>query len=308
MENLVLGIDIGGTNTKLGLIDPYGKIIAKSSFSTRSFARSQSGLIDALLDHSQELTRGVRVKGVGIGLPGIVNFKSGFVSVLVNIPGWKNVYLKKILEKKFRLPVLIDNDVNLMTLGEWKFGAGRGMSDLFCMTLGTGVGGGLIIHNQLYRGAGFAAGEIGHMPINENGPRCNCGGWGCLERYVGNTYLLEEAEKIFKKKKIQLEEVTLLASRGNRKAVLFWKKVAVHIGNGLTGVVNLLNPQCIIIGGGIANAHKYLFETIRETIAQRAMKVPSETVKIVQAKLGVDAGMIGAQVLIESSLGGKNLE
>jgi glucokinase len=168
------------------------------------------------------------------------------------------------------------------------------------MTLGTGVGSGLILDNRLYRGEGFAAGEIGHMPPKRNGPKCNCGGSGCFERYVGNTVLLKKARKLFRDKTMTLEQVSLLASRKDPRAVAFWRETAVTIGDALTGVVNLLNPKLIIIGGGVANAHRFLFKTIADTIRARAMSVQGAMFKIKRAELGDDAGLIGARVLVDN--------
>ena len=310
MRPFVLGIDIGGTNIKLGLVDSAGKVFARTNLSTRTFIRNKTKLINAIVLSIESLIRKNRIDkkdilGIGIGLPGLIDMERGVVNLLVNIPGWKNVPLKRIIEKRLHIPTFIDNDVNLMALGEWKFGAGRGMKNLVCMTLGTGVGGGLVINNELFRGEGFSAGEIGHIPLNEKGPQCNCGGYGCLERSIGNQHLLKEARKIFKNKNITLEEITDRANNGDRKAIRFWKEVGRHLGNGLTGVINLLNPRCIIIGGGIANAHKYLFKTISETLKKRAMKIPAKMVKIVNAKLGNDAGIIGTQVLVTDALSSK---
>ena len=219
------------------------------------------------------------------------------VRYLPNIPGWRDVPLKKILEKKLKIAVRLDNDVNMITLGEWRFGAGKGSRNLVCLTLGTGVGGGLIINNSLYRGEGFAAGELGHMPVNEQGPVCGCGGWGCLESYVGNARLMARAAKLMKKSPMALEEMFRLANQGNRRAVEFWHETAEHIGNGLVGLVNLLNPRKIIIGGGVSNNHKFLFPMIRSIIQRRAMDTQARMVKIVRAQLGSDAGLLGAWVL-----------
>jgi len=183
--------------------------------------------------------------GIGFGLPGLINPESGIVTFLPNIAGWKKVPLKKIMEEKTGLKTFIDNDVNLVTLGEWQFGAGIGSKNLICMTLGTGVGSGLIFNGALYRGEGFVAGELGHMPLNEKGLSCNCGGEACFERYVGNRYLMARAGKIFKNKNIQLEEVFALAEHGNVRAVQFWEEVAgivkakggeIHLHHKVTGI------------------------------------------------------------------------
>jgi predicted NBD/HSP70 family sugar kinase len=166
------------------------------------------------------------------------------------------------------------------------------------MTLGTGVGSGLILDGELYRGPGFAAGELGHVPLNEEGPSCGCGGYGCLESYVGNKRLVARAQEIMKRKEVTLEEMNALAQKGNAGALKFWQETATHIGNGLVGVVNMLNPERIVIGGGVSNNHEFLFKTINAVIKKRAMMTQASMVKIVRAKLGNDAGILGAQVLV----------
>src|SRR3989338_7837126 len=172
MRQLILGIDIGGTNIKFGLVNHSGRIIDRTLLSTRSFIQNKDKLIEALVCSCREFMARNRLRrkdllGIGIGLHGLINIQKGVVNSLMNIPGWRCVPLKRILEKKLGLPTFIDNDVNLMTLGEWKFGAGRGFKNLVCLTLGTGVGGGLVINNEIYRGEGFTAGELGHIPFNK---------------------------------------------------------------------------------------------------------------------------------------------
>lgn len=311
MRTLVLGIDIGGTNIKVGLVNSSGKVFARTNLATRTFVRNKTKLINALVNCLQDILQENRltkrdILGIGVGLPGLIDAERGIVNFLVNIPGWKKVPLKKIIEKRLGIPTFIDNDVNVMTLGEWEFGAGRGIKNLVCITLGTGVGGGLVVNNEIFRGEGFSAGEIGHIPLNEKGPKCNCGGYGCLETYVGNKYLSKKGQKIFKNKNIALETITARASRGDKKAIQFWNETGTHLGNGLAGVVNVFNPTCIIIGGGIANAHKYLFKAIKKTIKKRAMRIPADMVKIIRAKLGNDAGIIGAQVLVRHAFFSKS--
>lgn len=307
MKNLGLGIDVGGTNVKIGIVDAKGTILARSAMSTKSYNRHPSELIGAIFAQIHALLKDSKIvlsqiSGIGIGLPGAVDPFKGLVISLPNIPGWKNVYLRKTFEREFNKPTLLENDVNMITLGEWKFGAGRGQNDLVCLTLGTGVGGGLILGGKMYRGEGFVAGEIGHMPINEDGPKCNCGGFGCFERYVGNGQLLEKIAVIFGKKTLTIPDVYALALKGDKKALRFFDETATHIGNGLVGVVNLLNPPLIIIGGGVSNNRRFLFPKINQVIARRAMRVQAKMVKIVHAKLGDDAGIVGAQVLLSETL------
>jgi len=302
MTKYSVGIDVGGTNVKFGLIENAGRIIARRTLSTKNYASSRKKLINALINSIELLIKDVKksqVCGVGIGLPGLINSKVGVVNFLPNVPGWRNVPLKRIMQDELKMPVCIDNDVNLITLGEWKFGAGKTYKNLVCMTLGTGVGSGLVLNNRIYRGEGFAAGELGHVPLNEKGLKCSCGGEACFETYVGNRALTAKAAKLFKLKNIRLEEVYELAEMGNVRAVQFWQEAAVHIGNALVGLVNLLNPRLIIIGGGVSNNYKYLGQTISKIVSTRCMNVQAKMVKIVRSKLGDDAGIIGAHVLVK---------
>lgn len=310
MKRYTIGVDVGGTNVKLGLVNQVGKIVARASFDTRNFSKTKKKLIDAIVSSVFSLIEeeGLVPKdilGIGLGLPGPIDSKNGIVSFLPNIPGWKNVPLKSIIQKKLRIPTFIDNDVNLITLGEWKFGAGKGYKNMMCMTLGTGVGAGLILNNGLYRGEGFAAGELGHMPLNERGPVCSCGGSACFEGYVGNGTLLKKASKIFKRKNIELPDVYYLAQQGNTRAIEFWEEAGGHVGNALVGVINLLNLRLIIIGGGVSNNYSFLGKKINATIKARAMKVQAKMVKVVRAKLRNDAGILGAQVLVKESTRGR---
>ncbi|MBF0489103.1 MAG: ROK family protein [Candidatus Omnitrophica bacterium] len=306
MKKYVVGVDVGGTNIKLGLVHPRGVVIARSHFPTKPFSSSKKKLIGVLAHEIEKIitSQGLKDKdiaGVGVGVPGLVDFDKGVVRFLPNIPGWKNVPLKAILEKKLKLPVYVDNDVKLITLAEWKFGAGCGVKNLICLTLGTGVGSGLILDNRLYRGSANAAGELGHMPLNEKGPACNCGGFGCFEKYVGNQSLFALADQVMKKSDMTTQKMFALANAGNLKALQFWREAATHMGNGLVGVVNLLNPQLIVIGGGVSNNEKYLFPTIKEVIKKRSMSLQGSMVKIKRAKFGDDAGIIGAQVLVDNA-------
>ena len=296
MSRYIIGVDVGGTNVKLGLVGPRGDIIARSRFDTKAFNRNKKKLIDALVAAIKQLASRRELKksdilGVGIGMPGFIDPQKGLVLFLPNIPGWHNVPFASILRKKLGLPVFIDNDVNLITLAEWKKGAGRGFRNLVCITLGTGVGGGLILNNTLYRGENFVAGEIGHIPYQDKE----------LELYVGNKVLHERAARIFKRPGIRTQDVFAMAQRGDQRGIKFWYEVGEHIGFVMAGVVNTLNPKRIIIGGGVSNNYKYIAPGIKATIKQKAIKA-ANNVQIVRARLGDDAGIIGASFLVKDSL------
>ncbi len=303
-KKFIVGIDLGGTNLKIALLDSGLRIKDRRVLSTRDFI-SKEGLIGAIVDSIKKIITDNRLKrpdilGVGLGLPGPIDVKSGIVHFFPNIPGWKKVGLKRILQDRLKLPVALDNDANLMSLAEARLGAAEGYKAVVCITLGTGVGAGIVIDSKLYRGPGFAAGEIGHMPINEKGPRCNCGGIACLEAYIGNNRILRQAKKIFKRD-IPLEELSSLANKQNKKAVKIWQEAGRRLGVALAGVVNLLNPDVIVVGGGVAGAGRVLFDSIRETISKRAMPVQAGNVRVLKARLGNDAGLIGAAILVKEN-------
>lgn len=297
MSKYIISIDLGGTATKLGLFNFRDKLLMSTSFSTEKKS-SKKALIQAICQEIEKLISNARlkknqIKAIGMGVPGPINSKKGLVYYFPNIPGWKNTPIKKIMEDKLGIPVFIDNDVNLMTLAEFIHGAGKGAQDIICMTLGTGVGGGLIINGKLFRGSKLVAGEIGHIPIELNGAKCNCGGRGCLESYVGNKSILKIANRYFGSK-ITLIDLERKAKKGNKIALRIWRDTGAKIGMALTGVANLLNPERIIIGGGVAKAGRILFDSIRKTVRENAMPIQGKSVKIVKSRLGYTAGLIGA--------------
>lgn len=292
-----IGIDLGATFVKIGLVDNMGKVYFRRKIKT-PLSANKALLIDSVVNNVKDVLKesGKMVSGVGIGVPGPVDSQKGIVHYFPNIKGWKEVPLKAILEKKLGLRVMLDNDVNAMTLGEFVFGAGKGSCNIVCLTLGTGVGGGIVIDGKLYRGGSMTAGEIGHMPINETGPVCNCGGIACLERYIGNRYILDRAKKMLGSS-VTLERVSELAGLGNKKALAIWRDVAKKLGVALSQVVNLLNPDKIVIGGGVSKASHFILTPLKKEVRKRAMKDQAAHVKIVPAKLGADAGIIGSSLL-----------
>jgi len=302
MAKFAIGIDLGGTYTKLALVSSSGKILRRARLSTQDHV-SRDSLLGAIASEIGVIMKKARltrrqVKGVGIGVPGLVDFSRGVVYDLTNVRGWKNTPVKRLLENKLKIPVLADNDVNVMALGECKFGAGKGARNAVCITLGTGVGGGIIIDGGIYRGSTFSAGEVGHMPLKEEGLSCNCGGYGCLERYVGNRHISEEFRSIKGGDSLlSPESISIAARKGDKASIELWDRVGKRIGTTLAGIVNLLNPEKIIIGGGVAEAGELVFGPIRKTVKRRAMPVPGRAVRILKAKLGNDAGVIGAAAL-----------
>ena len=238
--------------------------------------------------------------------------EAGIVRELPNIPGWKNVPVSKIMEKEFNIPTKIDNDVRCAALGELKFGAGKGCQNLICITVGTGIGSGLIINGKLVRGAANAAGEIGHIKLQMNdGPICGCGDCGCLEAFASGPSIVAMAQeyilggKSTKYRELANPEITPYivaeaAKQGDKVAIKIFEKMGEYIGIGLASVVNLLNPEKIVIGGGVADAGNILFTPLINTLKKRAMPIQAQAVSVVPAQMGNTAGVIGASLLIES--------
>ena len=316
-KNYTIGIDLGGTNVKIALLKNVNIIVQKTSIETDKH-KGRSKLIAEIIKIIKQLIKDNKLKksqiaGIGIGVAGPINFDRGFIHNLTNIKGWKNTPLKQMLTKKIGIRTFVDNDVNVVTLGELAFGAGRGFKDILCLTLGTGVGGGIVLNGHLYRGPNFTAGEIGHIPISITGPKCNCGGTACIERYVGNKFIIQRAKELVKNNKKSLiltyannqiskitpKIISQAASDKDKTALLIWREVGNYLGIALSGLVNTLNPELIIIGGGVAKAGKPLFDSIKKTIKLRSMKNPASFVKVVPALLGEEAGIVGASVLAD---------
>lgn len=306
MSNYFIGIDLGGTKAKAGLFDSKVKLINFFTFNTAEYF-NRKALISAICKSVKDLAidSGVsftRVKAMGLGVPGPVNCEKGLIYYFPNIPGWKNTPAKKLFEKKLKIPVFLDNDVNLMALAEFYYGAGKGASNLLCLTLGTGVGGGLILNGEVFRGSNLVAGEVGHMPVVMDGKECGCQARGCLEAYVGNKAILARAKKFFGKN-ITLELLHKKAKAGNLNAQAIWNEAASYIGFTLTGIVNLLNIERIVIGGGVSKAGKVILDPIRKYIKKNAMEIPKKNLKVVRARLGYNAGLIGAAVFAKQQSG-----
>ena len=307
-ERVAMGVDFGGTRLKIGVVNSKGKIISRRILLTQQI-KSPGDFLDLVKCQIQSL-KDRRCIGVGIGLPGLVDSQQGIVHFLVNVQGWKGVPVSKILKNQIGLPVSIDNDVNLMTLGEAVFGAGRGCRNLVCLTLGTGVGGGILLEGNLFRGASLSAGEIGHMVLYPDGRQCKCGGRGCLEAYIGSQQIVALArsklghyqegllaEWIGKGEVLSPLLISRAARLGDKLSIQIWKEIGGYLGLALTSVVNLLNPERIIIGGGVAKAGAFLFDSVRKTIRDRALNISAKSVRVVMARLGENAGIVGAAVL-----------
>ena len=311
-----IGVDVGGTNVKVALVDKSGSIVYSDTVPTRAemgYEYTISNIIKAIQSLMKESkTSKDLIEGIGFGFPGQIDCDNGIVRLAPNIPGWIDIPIADIVSKEFGIPVKVDNDVRCAALAELNFGAGKGAKNMICITVGTGIGSGLIINGKLVRGASNAAGELGHIKLQmHDGPICGCGDTGCLEAFASGPAIVAMAEEYIKGgKSTKYRElanpditpyiVAEAAKQGDVVAKKIFETIGSYIGIGLASVVNLLNPEKVVIGGGVADAGDLLFIPIKETLKKRTMPIQGSAVEVVHAELGNTAGVIGASLLIEN--------
>jgi glucokinase len=294
-----IGIDFGGTTIKCALVED-GKIIQRGDLIDTLHSGDSSAIEEALLGRIAQL-RAIRpdTVAIGVGLPGIIDSVNGIVHRLSNVPGWNDIPLCDLLQRRTGLYAAIENDAKCMAYAEWKYGAARN---------GTNVVGGIILDGRLFRGSFLGAGEIGQMTIDYQGPSGNYGNLGAIEKYVGNHQIAERGQRLYESagKLVALEQCTPAALEaaarvGDPVAIGLWAQIGYELGVALANVVWLLNPDTIVLGGGVAKAGDLLFDPIRRTIQSTTMPTFYENLKILPAALGNDAGIIGsASVALDS--------
>jgi len=305
------GIDLGGTNIKYGLADPGGRILINRSKPSHA-DRGRNEILKDLEECARELLeyaghKKMKVPYIGIGSPGTVDTDKGkILGLSPNIPGWAGTGISSRLEKNLKIKVHVGNDANLMAWAEVLFGAAKGYRNVLCTTVGTGIGGGVIMNGKLVIGASYSAGEFGHIPIVKDGKKCNCGLRGCLEAYAGSDNLIAMARKEIKaagaKSKYQgsLEDLTVrtileLFKQGDSAAYKAIAKQARYMATGFVSVIHLLNPEAIVVGGGIAEVVGADYtKLIKNALDNYAFKDALKGLKILKARLGNKAGFIGA--------------
>jgi glucokinase len=308
-----IGVDLGGTSIKLGIVTNTGNLIKKITVRTEA-EKGPKKVIGNIVSGINELTHKSKynITGIGIGCPGVVTPGKGIVENPPNLPGWDKVNIKKIIFQEFKKRVFVDNDANAAAIGELTFGNGKNYKSFIMITLGTGVGGGIVINKKIYHGDFGAAGEIGHISIDYNGPKCNCGSYGCIEAYAGNHYLKERIRTELKKhpeskiwklinndlSQVSPRNVQLAAETGDAFAKSVIDELGVHLGSAFASLCNVLDISVFIIGGGIAGFGKPLFDSIKKTISKRVMAPIRPRVRILPAKLKNDAGIKGASALV----------
>jgi len=316
MKNAI-GIDLGGTNIKGGLVNEEGRILAQMEVPTMAHEGPDAvcSRIARMVPDLRAKAQGGAMLGVGIGAPGPLNPNKGTIYMMPNLPAWENYPLKDKIEDKVRLPVVVENDANCAALAEAWHGAGQGVRTAILLTLGTGIGGGVLIDGRLVNGTHMSAGEVGHIVINFNGPKCGCGNHGCLEAFCGSAGIVNRAWEQLEKPgtvsilrdRIGTDKLALTpqliseaAEKGDGVALSVLRETGRLLGVGLVSLANIFAPEVVILGGGVARAGDVLFAAAREEVKRHALPPANEYVKIVPAALGNNAGVIGAAALLLS--------
>ncbi|MBT8036247.1 MAG: ROK family protein [Verrucomicrobiae bacterium] len=299
-----LGIDFGGTSVKFGVVRGQEVIGHAPAITTEDYQEAEP-LIDAIAYVIENLRNQYpEISAIGVGVPGFVDFPTGTIHNLTNVQGWKNIPLRDILHKRTQLPVVVENDANCMAYAEWKVGAGVGIDHLVCITLGTGVGGGIITHGHMLRGARSIAGELGQTSIDYQGRQGAYGNLGALEDYIGNNEIAAEARDVYashgiKKSIADCTPASLSkdAAGGDDLALTIWTGIAQKLACTILNTCWILNPAAVIIGGGVAKAGEILFNPLKESIQQQLAPSFLDGLKILPAHFSNNAGIIGAGAL-----------
>jgi glucokinase len=312
----VVGVDIGGTNIVVGVMPVDGsREIAMRSQPTRADLGAEV-VVDRVVQMAEDAITIARAEtgaaredflGVGVGAPGPMDRERGVVLVAPNL-GWKDLPLRDLVQERLGLPATLDNDANCATLGEWWTGAARGARNVIGITIGTGIGGGIILEGRLYHGASHVAGEIGHTTIDSNGRHCKCGNYGCLEAYASGTAIAERAREALtlgeesvllelahgRVDRITAQTVYDASERGDALAREIVRDTARFLGAGIANLLNTFNPDVVVIAGGVTQAGDALFEPLRAEVRRRAFKPAVDACRIVPGVLPGSAGVVGA--------------
>ena len=315
-KSLTLGVDIGGTKINVGLVDATGRLLFVHRLQFSASKEPETVIADISEGIEVCLNKtGQEAKALGVGVAAQVDRK-GVVSGSQNL-GWRNVPLKKMLEKQLGLPVAVINDVNAATLGEWRFGSGKGVDDLAVLFVGTGVGGGIIAGGRLLAGCNNSGGELGHITIVSNGRKCHCPGKGCLEAYVGGWAIAERAQETIRTLSTEGKRLLTLAGNinkvtavtvsqaykeGDLLARLIVEETGRYLAAGVVSIVNAFNPCLVVLGGGVIEGIPELIPMTYEITCSSALEANVEKLKIVKAALGGDAGVVGAASLAQELL------
>ena len=310
----VLAIDLGGTKISAAIISNKGQVVAREYCLTLADDGPESVINRLLSSVDRLLSQGnidsSQLDSISIAAAGAIDYGRGLITLSPNLPGWYDISLRNIVGERYGVNTLLINDASAAALGEYHLGAGQGVDNLILLTVGTGIGGGIIINGGLYSGVSGSAGEIGHMTIDVSGPKCNCGNTGCLEMLVSGTAVAREAVRRISRgersslieiveggiENITAEEVEVAARGGDCLASEVISEAAIYLGVGMVNLVNIFNPEMIVVGGGMAKMGDLLLNPASQVVRERAFSLSAQTVRIVPAQLGDDAGVLGAAV------------
>jgi len=296
-------VDVGATKIAAAVASPEGEILNRVRYPTPN---SRSTLLETLAQAISEVSEGFEVAGVGLGVPGLILAQENKVIFSPNLRAIEGISLKDELEPKVGLPVTVENDNNAAAWGEFRFGAGSGAEHLLFVGLGTGIGGGIVMHGRLLRGAQGAGGELGHVTVQATGPRCACGSRGCLEAFASGSAIGRRTREVAverpdsalgqlaAEREVLGEDVTDLAREGDEGALSVLKEAGRWLGIGLAGFVNIFNPELVVVGGGVMEAGELLLKAARREVHLRACSPKRELVEVKEAALGRDSGVLGA--------------
>ena len=310
MVDKVIGIDIGGTNLRGALANKDGDILKRMKISSHADQGIEK-LIDNLAGFIKDISEGENVRDIGLGIPGIIDSKNGIITQAPNILNVHDYPLRAALNKKLGsdIHLVIENDSNSAAVGEWWIGASKNVNSMIMITMGTGVGGGIVLDDKLWTGADGMAGEIGHMTIYPDGAKCNCGNYGCLESYASASAIRRMVREGLENKSLNtklresirnanLEDIPEIvmeaASEGDSFSLGIWQEVGKALGIAIASLVNLLNIEMVVIGGGVSNAWDLFIDATYEEAHRRAFRAPMKRAKIKKGLLGDDAGILGS--------------
>lgn len=306
-KKYVVGVDLGGTKIYTALVDLEGNIVKEKVVETLA-AEGQEAVSGRILDTIAYVIDGVDkdlIKAIGVGSPGPLDAKNGIIFEPSNLP-FKNYEIVKTIEDRYSLPTYLDNDANVATLAEFMFGAGKGTENMVYVTVSTGIGGGAIINGKLYRGNTANALEVGHMTVSKEGPRCGCGNVGCAESFASGTAIGKRAKEAVASKvvtslknyeNVTAKEVFIEASKGDAESKRILDNSLYYLGITVGNIMSHLDPEKVVMGGGVINGGDIVLETVKKVVAERCLSVFVENCSIEKAKLGGQAGVLGAAAL-----------
>jgi glucokinase len=306
-SGLVIAADLGGTNLRAAVVDAHGRIHERVKHPTPKAERADE-IVQALVAAARECQsrsgeRARQVSAISVVVPGTVQIENGVVTKAPNVPCLDGFRLGAALENELEWPAVLENDANAAAVGEMWQGAGRGARTIICVTLGTGVGGGIILDGELWRGIDGSAGEIGHIGVEASGAACTCGSRGCLEVYASATAIVRmtrEVQAHYPRSPLHTtEDLTAKAVyqsgiEGDELALEVFRRMGRYLGVGVASLINILNPEMIVIGGGVAEGWDMFIKHVREQVMERAFPIPARRAQIVRAERGDDAGLLGA--------------